>query len=125
MCSAAIPRAATGRPARYCGVNCRQAAHRERVRQADEAAARARALADARTRARRTLPLIAESRADARAWLQEAAGSAADPGLDQGAVVAAFAELRAHVDRMERAALAYRDAISDERAASEAIAARR
>ncbi|MCP9623826.1 TetR family transcriptional regulator [Nocardia otitidiscaviarum] len=32
ICAAAVPRARTGRPARYCSAACRQKAHRDRVR---------------------------------------------------------------------------------------------
>jgi hypothetical protein len=42
-CSRPVARAATGRPARYCSPGCRQAAYRERVRQADAERARAEA----------------------------------------------------------------------------------
>ncbi len=46
-CGRPLARAATGRPARYCGDNCRQAAHRAKARAAEEAAARAARLAEA------------------------------------------------------------------------------
>jgi hypothetical protein len=47
-CGRPLARAATGRPARYCGDNCRQAARRARVRAEQEAAARAARLGQAR-----------------------------------------------------------------------------
>jgi len=37
-CGRPLNRPATGRPAKYCGDNCRQAAHREKVRAAERAA---------------------------------------------------------------------------------------
>lgn len=47
-CGLPLTRAATGRPARYCGDNCRQAAHREKARAAETTAARAAQLHQAR-----------------------------------------------------------------------------
>jgi hypothetical protein len=59
-CGQPVTRAATGRPARYCGGNCRQAARRARVRAGEEAAARAARLAGAKaTTARLWRPLEA------------------------------------------------------------------
>jgi hypothetical protein len=116
-CSRPLEPAATGRPGRYCSAACRQAAHRGRIRQAEEAAARAAWLADANARARRARPMIGECRADAAEWLAEVAGSAADPQIGRPALVAALAELHHHVARLERAALAYKDATSDAAAA--------
>jgi hypothetical protein len=43
-----LNRPATGRPARYCGGNCRQAAHREKVRAAQAEQERAAQLAAAK-----------------------------------------------------------------------------
>lgn len=123
LCSAPIARAATGRPARFCSPNCRQAAHRERVRQAEAAEARRLALADARARARRARPLIADAHEDCRDWLAELAGSAADPGMDAPGVIAAAAELRRHVDRLERAGLAFKAALAGQAEHSAAMAA--
>lgn len=122
FCSRLLERAGTGRPGRYCSAACRQAAHRDR--QAAEAAARTARLADARARARQARPLIGECRADAAGWLAEVAGSAADPGIGRAGLVAALGELHRHVARLERAALAYKDATADAAAAAAAIAAR-
>jgi hypothetical protein len=52
-CGRPLPRAATGRPARYCGPNCRQAARRAKVRAEEEAAERAARLAQAKSTAAR------------------------------------------------------------------------
>ena len=47
-CARPLNRPATGRPARYCGDNCRQAAHREKVRAAQAEQDRADQLAAAK-----------------------------------------------------------------------------
>jgi hypothetical protein len=52
-CGRTLNRAATGRRSLYCGANCRQAAHRARVRAEEEAAARAARLAEAKATASR------------------------------------------------------------------------
>ena len=47
-CARPLNRPATGRPAKYCGDNCRQAAHREQVRAAQAERDRAGQLAAAK-----------------------------------------------------------------------------
>ena len=47
-CARPLNRPATGRPAKYCGDNCRQAAHREKVRAAQAERERAEQLAAAK-----------------------------------------------------------------------------
>jgi len=47
-CGRPLNRPATGRPAKYCGDNCRQAAHREKVRAAQAERERAERLAAAK-----------------------------------------------------------------------------
>ncbi len=47
-CARPLNRPATGRPAKYCGDNCRQAAHREKVRAAQAERDRADQLAAAK-----------------------------------------------------------------------------
>jgi hypothetical protein len=47
-CARPLNRPATGRPAKYCGDNCRQAAHREKVRAAQAEQDRANQLAAAK-----------------------------------------------------------------------------
>ncbi len=57
-CGRPLNRPATGRPARYCGGNCRQAAHREKVRAAQAERERAERIAAAKaTTARLWRPL--------------------------------------------------------------------
>jgi len=57
-CARPLNRPATGRPAKYCGDNCRQAAHREKVRAAQAERERAGQLAAAKaTTARLWRPL--------------------------------------------------------------------
>ena len=116
-CSRVLERAATGRPPRYCGPNCRQAAHRERVRQAEEAAAAAAELAEARATSARLWPQLEEASLDvaetATAVLSYAAYE--DPE-DRGALEYKLGELRTGVAELERLALGYRRA--EERAAS-------
>jgi hypothetical protein len=57
-CGRPLNRPATGRPAKYCGDNCRQAAHREKVRAAQAERERAGQLAAAKaTTARLWRPL--------------------------------------------------------------------
>lgn len=112
-----IERAVTGRPPRYCGPNCRQAAHRERARAAAAAEAVAAELADARATAARLFPQLEVASLDvaetATAVLSYAAYE--DPE-DQGALEFKFGELRAGVAELERLALGYRRA--EERAAA-------
>lgn len=115
-CSRVIERAATGRPPRYCSANCRQAAHRERVRQAEDAERRAAELADARVTAARLWPLLEEASNDvaetASAVLSYAAHE--DPE-DRGALEFKLGELRAGAGELERLARGYR--LAEERAA--------
>jgi hypothetical protein len=79
-CGQPVTRAATGRPARYCGGNCRQAARRARVRAEEEAAARAARLAEARTTtARLWRPLEAVGFRDVGEHAALVVSCAADP----------------------------------------------
>jgi hypothetical protein len=79
-CGRAVTRAATGRPARYCGDNCRQAARRARVRAEEEAAARAARHAEARaTTARLQRPLEAAGFRDVAEHAALVAACATDP----------------------------------------------
>jgi len=80
-CGRPIGRAATGRPARYCGDNCRQAARRARVRAEEEGAARAARLAEARaTTVRLQRPLEAAGFRDVAEHAALVASCATDPG---------------------------------------------
>jgi len=122
-CAQPVERAATGRPARYCGPACRQAAHRERVRQAEATVARAAALASAEATARRAFPRIGDFAANVEEWAGEVYRAAADDETSRGGVVAAIAELHRHVALLERVALEYRDAADLAAALAEADAA--
>jgi len=113
-CGRPIERAATGRPGRYCSASCRQGAYRERERRAEEVRRRAADLADAR----RAVALIWPRLETASLDVSEDAGSvlnyaAVEDPADRGALAYKLAELRAHVDRLERLALDFRRA--DER----------
>ncbi len=80
-CGRPLARAATGRPARYCGNNCRQAARRARVRAEEEAAARAARLGQARAdTARLRAPLEAAGFRDVAERAALVASCATDPG---------------------------------------------
>jgi|HubBroStandDraft_6_1064221.scaffolds.fasta_scaffold00231_15 hypothetical protein len=115
-CSQVIERAATGRPPRYCGPNCRQAAHRERVRLAEEAAARAARLASARATTRAAFPRAEGYVSSVGDLAAEAFRVMADDQSGRPVMWAAFRELHRCVDAFERVALEYQDA-ADEAAA--------
>jgi len=107
-CGRPLARAATGRPGRYCGPNCRQAAHRDRVRRAETERLRALQLAEATAIA-------------ARAWrhLEEDAGEVADlaaavvaaaAGTSRQDLAVTLAGFREAARRVEDLAVAYFDA---------------
>jgi hypothetical protein len=110
-CRAVIEPRPTGRPARYCGAACRQAAHRGRVRAAEDAAERAARLAGAKaTVARLRRPL---EEAGFRTVADHAANvyaSAADPGLDVADLDQSLAQLRLAVEELAVLARDYRHA---------------
>lgn len=110
-CIRPVRQPATGRPARYCSPACRQAAHRDRARQAAEAAQRAARLAAAKETCAATWRPLEETCADAadtaRAVLCYAAGE------DRAGLVAKLTELHHAVARMEELALAYHDAAAE------------
>ena len=60
-CGRPLNRPATGRPAKYCGDNCRQAAHREKVRAAQAERERAERLAAAKAATARLLRPLEEA----------------------------------------------------------------
>jgi very-short-patch-repair endonuclease len=90
-CARPVLKAATGRPGRYCSARCRQAAHRERVRQARQAARRAAELAAART-------AVDHIRMAAAGVVQRARSGSRD------ALMLQINELRAHSDELIRLA---------------------
>jgi hypothetical protein len=102
LCGGPVPKAGTGRPGRYCSAACRQAAHRERVRQAQAVADHAAALADARAAVAVLWPQIepagnavAELAADIAPYVAERGGT----------MLRVLAELRGRVDQLERLAV--------------------
>jgi len=110
-CVRPLDRAATGRPARYCGPNCRQAARREKARAAEEAAARAARLAEARaTAARLSRPLEDagfRTVADLAALVYAAA---TDPGRPRAELDQAIRDLDQAAARLAGIAREYRAA---------------
>jgi hypothetical protein len=110
-CGRPLPRAETGRPARYCGPNCRQAARRARVRAEEEAAGRAARLAEARATASRLYPLLDQAGfrtvADLAALVFSTAADAERPRaeLDQAA-----GDMLTAAGELARLARRYRDA---------------
>ena len=104
----------TGRPARYCSASCRQAAHRARVRAAEDAAARAAQLAEAKaTTARLRRPL---EEAGFRTVADHAANvyaSACDPGLPPADLDRAVAQLHLAAEELAVLARDYRHAADE------------
>jgi hypothetical protein len=115
LCHATVPRAATGRPGRYCSANCRQAAHRERARQAETAADRARRLESARAAAAVAFPQIDMYAGHVEMLARELAAKAA--------AGAARAELATTAGELHRAAGALEQVTLDYRAAADQAAA--
>jgi hypothetical protein len=111
LCFRPVPAATTGRPAVYCGAACRQAAHRDRVRQADDGARQAAELAAARSAASVLWPQIEPAAADvADLALAVVSCAADDDPFDPGALAVRLAELRAAVAELEDLALSFRAA---------------
>jgi hypothetical protein len=110
-CGKPLPRAETGRPARYCGPNCRQAARRARVRADEEAAERAARLAEARATASRLFrPMEAagfRSVADLAALVF---ACAADTGRPRAELDQAADDMLTAAEELARLARCYRDA---------------
>ena len=110
-CGRPLARAATGRPARYCGDNCRQAARRAKVRAAEEAAARAARLAEAKaTTDRLWRPLEAAGFRDVGEHAALVVSCAADPGRPRSALDQAISGLHQATAHLASIARQYRDA---------------
>lgn len=110
-CGRPLARAATGRPARYCGDNCRQAARRARVRAEQEAAERAARLDQARaTTARLWRPLEAAGFCDVGEHAALVVSCAADPARPRREFDQAIARLHQAVAHLAGLASQYRDA---------------
>ena len=110
-CGRHLARAATGRPARYCGDNCRQAARRAKVRAAEEVAARAARLAEARaTTDRLWRPLEAAGFRDVGEHAALVVSCAADPDLPRRELDQAITGLHQAAAHLAGIARQYRDA---------------
>lgn len=110
-CRRPVARAATGRPALYCGPNCRQAARRARVRAEEEAAARAARLADAKATAGRLFRPLEEAAFHTVADLAALVLSAAtDPGRARAELDQAADDMLTAAEELARLACCYRDA---------------
>lgn len=98
-CRRPLTRRATGRPARYCGAQCRKAAQRERNRRADAEQRLAPAQAAA-VRARQHLEEHVDSALDRAAAVVELAA-----GHDQAKLARMLAAYRAEANSIEIAAI--------------------
>jgi hypothetical protein len=107
-CARPLMQRATGRPGRYCSASCRQAAYRDRLRQADRAARDAQRLVDARADMARLWPQLETASLDAA---ETAAAVLSYVAIeDEADLEWKLRELRREIDRLERLALAYRRA---------------
>jgi hypothetical protein len=114
-CSHAIERepGQPGRPRKYCSASCRSAAYRERVRLAEEAAARVARLVSARALAARALPLAERASGQLATQASVVFRSAADASAGRGELVGALAELDRLVTGLRHHAVQYRDAADE------------
>jgi hypothetical protein len=110
-CERLVPRAATGRSARYYSLICRQAGHRHRVRLAAEAAHRAARLGKAKATCARTWRPLEETCEDAAEAARAVLCSAA-AGHRAGMVVK-LTELHTTVAGLEELAPRYHDAAAE------------
>jgi hypothetical protein len=109
-CRGPIEARATGRPARYCSANCRQAAHRERARAAHQAQQLALRLAAAKATTQRLFRPMERTAHEVAELAGEVFGTAADPGRAPGALAKALANFAWAAQQLERYALDYQDA---------------
>jgi hypothetical protein len=107
-CGQPLTRLATGRPARYCGPNCRKAAQRDRDRRAEAELQLAAWLAAARAAAARSWHQLGED-AHAAGGLAAAVVTHA-AGHDRQDLTAKLAEFRETARRVEALAIEYFDA---------------
>ena len=111
QCSRPVPHRQTGRPGRYCGALCRQAAYRERVRLAEQAERHAPELAEAQATAARLWPQLEIASLDVSETAAAIVSYAAvEDEADRGALAWKLGQLRDEVARLERLALGYRQA---------------
>jgi hypothetical protein len=110
-CGRPLARAATGRPARYCGDNCRQAAHREKVRAAQAEQERAGRLAAAKAAtARLWRPLEEAGFHDVADHAALVVSCATDPARPRRELVQAVADLHHAATHLASLARQYREA---------------
>ncbi|MFI5068135.1 MAG: hypothetical protein ACHP9Z_29715 [Streptosporangiales bacterium] len=110
-CSRPVPRSTTGRPGRYCSPACRQAAYRERARQAAVGQARAAQLADAKaTAARLWRPLEQCGFSDLPELAAAVVAYAGDPDETRAGLAKVLTRLQETAERLAGLALGYRDA---------------
>jgi hypothetical protein len=118
QCSRPLEARGTGRPGRYCSANCRQAAYRERVRQADAERDRAEQLAEAKAeQSRLWRPLEAcgfhelpEIAAAVVAYASDLEVHIVRPGDTPITLADVLLRLRTAAARLEGLAVGYRDA---------------
>lgn len=110
-CARPLNRPATGRPARYCGGNCRQAAHREKARAAQAERERAEQLAASKAAtARLWRPLEEAGFHDVADHAALVVSCAADPGRPRRELDQALADLHHATAILASIARQYRDA---------------
>ncbi len=110
-CTRPLNRAATGRPPRYCGDNCRQAAHREKARAAQAERDRAGQLAAAKAATGRLWrPLEQAGFHDVAEHAALVLSCAADPARPRRELDQAVAELHHAAASLASLARQYREA---------------
>ena len=110
-CGRPLNRPATGRPARYCGGNCRQAAHREKVRAAQAERDRADQLAAAKAAtARLWRPLEEAGFHDVADHAALVVSCATDPARPRRELDQAVADLQLGVANLASIARQFREA---------------
>ncbi len=110
-CTRPLNRPATGRPAKYCGGNCRQAAHREQVRVAQAERDRADQLAAAKAAtARLWRPLEEAGFHDVAERAALVLSCAIDPGRPRRELDQALAGLHHAAANLASLARQYREA---------------
>ena len=110
-CARPLNRAATGRPAKYCGDNCRQAARREKVRAAQAERDRAEQLAAAKAAtARLWRPLEEAGFHDVADHAALVVSCATDPARPRRELDQAVADLHHAAANLASLARQYREA---------------
>jgi hypothetical protein len=111
-CAQPLKRPATGRPAKYCSDNCRQAAHREKVRAARAEQERAEQLAAAKAvTAQLWRPLEQAGFHDVADHAALVVSCATDPGRPRHELIQALAGLHQAAAHLAGVARQYREAV--------------